>query len=129
MLCQAFNWQLLNCEYRPNATHTCANSPQVAPGREQNASAARAQCTAWMRGWGCSGPAAAGDGRRQTAAAAAAAKGEGEKGEGQALPSVARTEMALMFGFSRVSHHHPLATVPRLPLCCAVLRLVVCLYC
>ena len=48
---KAFNWQLLNCDYKPNATHTCANSPQVAPGREQNASAAKAQCTAWMRDW------------------------------------------------------------------------------
>jgi hypothetical protein len=48
---KAFNWQLLNCDYKPNATHTCANSPQVAPGREQNASAAKAQCTAWMLDW------------------------------------------------------------------------------
>ena len=35
---KAFNWQLLNCAYKPNATHTCAGSPQTAPGREQNAS-------------------------------------------------------------------------------------------
>ena len=26
---KAFNWQLLNCDFRPNATHTCGGAPQA----------------------------------------------------------------------------------------------------
>ena len=26
---KGFNWQLLNCDFRPNATHTCAGAPQA----------------------------------------------------------------------------------------------------
>lgn len=104
---KAYNWQLLNCEYFPNATHTCAGAPQTAPGREQNASAARAQCTTWMRGWGCPDSATP-VGWRRTSELPAADKA-------RALPAVALTDMALMFGFSRVSHHQPLASEGTLP--------------
>lgn len=48
---KAYNWQLLNCEYRPNVTHTCSGAPQTAPGRNQTDP--QAQCTAWMRTTGC----------------------------------------------------------------------------
>jgi hypothetical protein len=37
------------------------------------------------------------------------------KDSGKALPTVALTDMALMFGFSRVSHHQPLASDGVLP--------------
>ncbi len=102
---KAFNWQLLNCAYKPNATHTCAGAPQTAPGREQNASAAKAQCTSWMRDWGCSNATA---GKAETA-------GTSARTTGTSQPSVALTDMALFFGFSRVSHHQPLTSDGVLP--------------
>ena len=30
-----FNWQLFNCQFKPNATHTCSGAPQTAPRRSQ----------------------------------------------------------------------------------------------
>jgi hypothetical protein len=103
---KAFNWQLLNCAYKPNATHTCAGSPQTAPGREQNASSAKAQCTTWMRDWGCS---------NVTGAKAKDSASANAKAATNALPAVPLADMALFFGFSRVSHHQPLASDGVLP--------------
>lgn len=44
---RAYNWQLLNCAYAPNATHSCAGAPQTAPNRNQTDP--RTDCTSWLR--------------------------------------------------------------------------------
>jgi len=89
---KAYNWQLLNCEYVPNSTHTCSGAPQTAPHRNQTDP--RAQCTEWMRSTGCVAPSAETCTPQQPCAL---------------------SELALFFGFTRVHHHQPLVTPGVLP--------------
>jgi hypothetical protein len=94
-----FNWQLFNCQYKPNATHTCSGAPQTAPGRSQTdpwngtncagnprvcTGRSGLNCTAWLRN-ACQLTRATGP------------NGENELG----LPL---QKIALFFGFSRYEH-------------------------
>ena len=85
---KAYTWQLLNCPFAPNLTHTCQQAPETAPGRDRcnpavggpHGAGVSANCTAWMRRH-C-GPADS--------------------------PQSAFHKIALFFGFTRVAHHSDL---------------------
>ena len=98
MLAQrAYTWQLLNCPFAPNLTHTCQQAPETAPGRDRCNPATGttthgpipvANCTTWMRRH-C-GPA-----------------------DDPVRSSFHR--LALFFGFTRVGHHTELDKTGHFP--------------
>ena len=85
---KAYTWQLLNCPFAPNLTHTCQQAPETAPGRDRcnpalggpHGAGVSANCTSWMRRH-C-GPANS--------------------------PRSAFHSIALFFGFTRYGHHSDL---------------------
>jgi hypothetical protein len=82
---KAYTWQLLNCPFAPNFTHTCQQAPETAPGRDRcnpavggpHGAGVSPNCTSWMRQH-C-GPANS--------------------------PRSAFHSIALFFGFTRYGHH------------------------
>lgn len=91
---KGYTWQLLNCPFAPNLTHTCQQAPETAPGRDRcnphtgtTQHGGSADCTTWMRRH-C-GPADS--------------------------PQSVFHRMALFFGFTRYAHHGDLDPSGHLP--------------
>ena len=93
---KAYTWQLLNCPFAPNLTHTCQQAPETAPGCDRcNPATGSTQhvpptsnCTAWMRR---------------------------HCGPADDLRRSAFHRLALFFGFTRYAHHGDLDPAGHFP--------------